>query len=222
MSVSEFRIDGSPHVEMVTLTRFETSGQTAMRPDGFWDVAILKSERGKKVLRTGLTTRTVYYAHDPGDEILSIAFRPSSFMPHMPSGTMVDIGILMETIGRDRMRIGDTVREIPTLDNVDVFIEWLARDETLVSDGIVASMIGGSPRAMSERSLQRHFRKTAGLTYKHFTMIQRAQRAVAMLQTGHTAADTAFALGYSDQAHMIHSLKRIMDATPGQIAKGAR
>ena len=73
--------------------------------------------------------------------------------------------------------------------------------------------------AMSERTLQRHFLKTTGLTYKHFTLIQRAQQAMAMLRAGQPAADVVFALGYADQAHMINSLRQIMGQTPGQIAR---
>ena len=37
---------------------------------------------------------------------------------------------------------------------------------------------------MSERTLQRHFLRTTGLTWKKFTLIQRAERAVAQLQAG--------------------------------------
>ena len=60
-----------------------------------------------------------------------------------------------------------------------------------------------------------------GVTYKTFTQIERAQKAVALLQQGRPAADVAFALGYSDQPHMIRSVKAIMGQTPGQIAGAA-
>ena len=66
--------------------------------------------------------------------------------------------------------------------------------------------------------MQRHFLKTTGLTYKTFTQIERAQQAMALIAQGRPAADVAFALGYSDQPHMIRSIKAIMGQTPGQIA----
>ena len=84
----------------------------------------------------------------------------------------------------------------------------------------MTSIVEGRPKAMTERTLQRHFLKTTGLTYKAFTQIERAQKAVALLQQGRPAADVAFALGYSDQPHMIRSLRAIMGQTPGQIARG--
>ena len=66
--------------------------------------------------------------------------------------------------------------------------------------------------------MQRHFLRTTGLTYKAFTQIERAQKALGLLQQGRPAADVAFALGYADQPHMIRSVKAIMGLTPGQIA----
>ena len=56
--------------------------------------------------------------------------------------------------------------------------------------------------------MQRHFLKTTGLTYKAFTQIERAQKALSLLQQGRPAADVAFALGYADQPHLIRSLER--------------
>ena len=86
---------------------------------------------------------------------------------------------------------------------------------------LVDSVLAGKPKAMTERTLQRHFLKTTGLTYKTFTVIERAQKAASLLRMGQAAADVAFALGYSDQAHMINSLRAIMGQTPGQIAREA-
>ena len=69
--------------------------------------------------------------------------------------------------------------------------------------------------------MQRHFLRTTGLTYKTFTQIERAQKAMALLQMGRPAADVAFALGYSDQPHLIRSLKAIMGETPGRSSQAA-
>jgi transcriptional regulator GlxA family with amidase domain len=42
-----------------------------------------------------------------------------------------------------------------------------------------------------------------------------------LLQTGLPAVEVALALGFSDQAHMINSLKAIMGQTPREIARAA-
>jgi hypothetical protein len=216
------KLDGwsSPVVESVTHTTFTTSGSMLMQPDGCWDVAILKSATGTTVLRTGLTTSAVTHHFAEGDEILSIAFKPSSFMSLMPGERMRDEGVVLSNIGRDRFALGSDVLEIPTMETVDSFVEKLLRNGIVEDNTVVASVVSGHPMAMSERTMQRHFLKTTGLTYKAFTQIERAQQALALLQQGRPAADVAFALGYADQPHMIRSLKAIMGQTPKQIATG--
>lgn len=210
----------SPLVDAVTHTVFSGNGSMLMQPDGCWDFVMLKSAGRTMVLRTGLTTRAVEHAFSDGDEILSVTFKPSVFMPLMPGERMLDEGVLLETVGRDRFWLGTDVIEIPTLNNVDRFIDKLRANNALEDNDIVASVVAGQPKAMSARTMQRHFLKTTGLTYKSFSQIERAQKAVALLQQGRPAADVAFALGYADQPHMIRSLKAIMGQTPRQIASG--
>lgn len=217
--IVQTRLIDSPFVESISAVRFETTGTTLMQPDGCWDIAIIKRGDDSMVLRTGLTTQPVVYEHEAGDEQLVISFKPHSFMPLMPGDIMRDEGVMLEKFGRGGFWIGTEVREIPTLENADVFVERLVRDGIVDSNELVASVVEGQPKAMTERTLQRHFLRTTGLTYKHFTLVQRAQKAVAMLQMGRPAVDVALALGFSDQAHMINSLKVIMGQTPKEIVR---
>jgi hypothetical protein len=214
------KLDGwsSPVIESVTHTTFGEDGSTLFQPDGCWDFAILKTVQGTTVLRTGLTTAAVSHPVTAGDEILAIGFKASAYMDIMPGERMLDQGVVLEAIGRDRFRIGSDVLEIPTFETVDGFVQKLLRRGIVEDNLLVASVVSGHPMAMSERTLQRHFLKTTGLTYKTFTQIERARRAVALLQQGRSAADVAFALGYADQPHMIRSVKGFMGQTPGQIA----
>ncbi|UJW86896.1 helix-turn-helix domain-containing protein [Devosia sp. SL43] len=216
------KLDGwsSPVVESVTRTTFSGDGSILLQPDGCWDFVIMKTQDVAMVLRTGLTTRSFEHHYRDGDEVLSIAFKPSVYMPLMPGERMLDEGVLLETIGRDRFWLGTEVMEIPTLETADSFVAHLLANSAVEDNTLVASVVSGHPMAMSERTMQRHFLKTTGLTYKAFTQIERAQQAISLLQRGRPAADVAFALGYSDQPHMIRSLKAIMSQTPRQIAGG--
>lgn len=217
--VRQVRPVESPLVASVTLTQFTAAGQTLMQPDGCWDIAVFNTGGERFVLRTGLTTRPDLVDHNEGDEILTISFRPDAFMSLMPGEIMRNEGVLLDRFGRRDFWIGTDVREIPTLENVDVFVDRLVRDGVVESNDVVTSIIDGHPKAMSERTMQRHFLKTTGLTYKHFTLIQRAQKAASLLRMGQKSADVAFALGYTDQAHMINSLRQIMGQTAGEIAR---
>lgn len=208
----------SPVVESVTRTVFTGAGTTLMQPDGCWDIAFLRNAAGTVVLRTGLTTTAVTHEFAAGDEILAIAFKPSSYMALMPGEAMRDQGIVLPGIGSDRFWLGSDVLEIPRFDNVDGLVSKLLKSGIVESNGLVASVVSGRPQAMSERTMQRHFLRTTGVTYKAFTQIERARKAMSLLQQGRPAADVAFALGYADQPHMIRSLKAIMGQTPGQVA----
>ena len=88
-------IDGwsSPLVQRVTRTIFTGTGEALMQPDGCWDFAFIRNQHGTMALRTGLTTRTVALDHAPGDEVLTISFRPDTFMPLMPGERMRDEGV---------------------------------------------------------------------------------------------------------------------------------
>lgn len=87
----------------------------------------------------------------------------------------------------------------------------------LRSDDLVARAFSGRPKAASKRSVQQHFRKTTGITQKDFQLIRRAQEAVRQLKAGHNAADVAIDLGYSDQSHMIKSIRKIMGHLPSNL-----
>ncbi|GLQ81367.1 hypothetical protein GCM10007881_48880 [Mesorhizobium huakuii] len=65
--------------------------------------------------------------------------------------------------------------------------------------------------------MQQHFKNTTGITQKDFQLIRRAQEAVRRLKAGDSAAAVAFDLGYTDQPHMIKSIKKIMGSLPSNL-----
>jgi hypothetical protein len=211
----------SSFLRSATRTVFAGSGRLLMPPDGMWDVAFLRSRQGLQVLRTGLTTRPVELPYADGDEVLSVGFAASSFMPLMPGDFMRDKGVLLQRIGSDRFRVGSDIFEVPRLDSVEDFAARLVKREVVQGHPLVASIVSGRPNAATERTMQRHFLRTTGLTMKAFDQIARAQQAVALLKAGEPAASVAYNLGYSDQPHLIRSLRAIMGRTPRQIAAAA-
>ncbi|MBD2021060.1 AraC family transcriptional regulator, partial [Leptolyngbya sp. FACHB-36] len=101
----------------------------------------------------------------------------------------------------------------------DVFVNRLVRQEILVRDPAIEAAIQGHPLDLSIRSLQYRFLQATGLPHKMIQQIERARRAVSLLEQGTPILDTAFELGYFDQAHLTHSLKRFIGKTPAQIAQ---
>ncbi len=113
----------------------------------------------------------------------------------MPGERMRDEGVVLSNVGRDRFWLGSDVIEIPTFETVDRFVAKLVGNGIVEDNSLVASVVSGHPMAMSERTMQRHFLRTTGLTYKAFTQIERAQKALDLLQQGRPAADVRLCAG---------------------------
>lgn len=109
--------------------------------------------------------------------------------------------------------------ELPTFANADVFVKRLVRQGLLVRDPVVAAAMEGHTPAMSLRALQYRFVRATGLTHKTIQQIERARNAVSLLEQGTPIGDTAFELGYFDQAHLTSALKRFIGQTPAQITQ---
>jgi AraC-like DNA-binding protein len=107
--------------------------------------------------------------------------------------------------------------EIPDYDNADAFVDRLVREELLVRDPLIESGLNGQWKDLSLRSVQRRFLRATGLTQTAFRQIERAHRAVELLEQGVPILDTALRTGYADQAHLTRSLRRFVGQTPAQV-----
>ena len=218
----ERRKDVHPLVQSVTHSVFTEAGSVEFLPDQCWDITFIRNRQGTFVLRTGLTTRPVRFDVEPGDENFAIAFKPFAYMPLMPGDVMRDEGVMLDMAGPGRFMLGVQSFEIPRLDSVEDFVRRLLTTEAVETNRLVASVVSGHPDAATERTLQRHFLKTTGLTLKTYGQIVRARRALVLLGEGTPAAEVAFALGYADQPHLIRSLRTFMGTTPGQLARASQ
>jgi hypothetical protein len=208
-------------VERVTRVVFDGDDLDVTTPDGCWDIVIMRQRGRVRVLQTGVITRPVTLDYSCGDEYLCISFRPGVFMPTRPGDSMVDRAFLRPIAGDDSFWFDGDRLEIPSFENAEGLVSRLTRRSALVRDEIVAGIADGDPRAISERSVQRHFQLSMGVTAKRFEQIRRARRAVELLQRGTPASAVANELGYSDQAHLTRVLKAIIGRTPGAIARQA-
>lgn len=210
------RTSDSPLILGVT-ERTYTGVADVTLPDGCWDFVVIKHSGKVDLLLTGAITQPVPLEFPPGTEVMNITFKPAVFLPQLPSPDRINKGIAISTASPKLFHLGNHTLEIPTFDNAELFAERLLRYGLLEKDQLVASVLNGTPMAASERSVQRHFQYTTGLTYKYFAQIQRAEKALSLLQAGMPALQVALAVGYSDQSHMINSLRRIMGQTPKKI-----
>ena len=109
--------------------------------------------------------------------------------------------------------------EIPDDENAEIFVERLVRNDVLVRDPLVETVLRGQPHALSARAVRHRFLRVTGLSQSRIRQVERAQRAAALLRQGTPIFDTVYEIGYFDQPHMTRSLKRWVGHTPGQIVR---
>jgi len=209
-------------VERVSRVIFDGQDRDITTPDGCWDLVVMRRQGQVSVLQTGVITRPVTLDFSCGDEYVCISFKPGVFMPATPADGMVDRAFLRPIAGDRSFWFDGDRLEIPTFDNAEGLVARLSQRSAFVRDEIVAGIADGAPRAISERSVQRHFQLSMGVTAKRFEQIRRARRAVELLERGTAVAVVAHELGYSDQAHLTRALKAFIGRTPGAIARQAR
>src|SRR4029079_9175081 len=208
----------SPFVERVTHVLYGGKADDVTTPDGCWDIVVQRHAGRVAILRTGVITAPVSLGYDPGDEYLSISFRPGVFMPRTPGVQMVDRAHLLPTPSPRSFWLEGSALEIPTFENAEGLVDRLVRGGIIVCDEIVDGLVTGRPRAATPRSVQRHFLRALGPTSHGLAQIRRACRAVDLLQQGCAPAEVAVDVGYADQPHMSRSLKRLMGRPPGGVA----
>lgn len=200
---------------------YDSEAHDVTTPDGGWDLVFMRRSGHLSVLQTGVITRPVDLRYAPGDEYLAITFKPGVFMPRVTAASMVDRGVLRATPAAGRFRLEAENLEIPTFENAECLVERLIGRGVLALDEVVDDVVQGRSKAMTPRTVQRHFERALGVTAKHLSLIYRAQEAAKLLAQGRAAAQVAAELGYSDQAHMTRSLKQLLGQTPARIARNA-
>lgn len=225
MSVTKHsRPSDSPLIQRVAVRYYHGGEGDVTMPDGARDIVVMKQNGRVQVMLTGNITQPIPLDFPAGTEVMNIMLAPGAFFTQaeLAAPKMLNESLFLPSAGKNKLWMGSDVLEIPTFENAELFVEKMLHGGLLDADELVERLVAGNPMAASDRTTQRRFLQATGLTYKYFTQIERAWKASNMLQMGYPALDVAFALGYTDQSHMIKSLKRILGQTPSQITSVAK
>jgi hypothetical protein len=220
----EFVFDSRPadssFVEMVWRTHSERAGTFTSVAVSNWEIVITTFDGKTMITARGPETKASQ-ANFPADaEFFGITFKLGTFMPHLPIRTLLDRqDATLPVASSKSFWLHGSAWELPSFENADVFVGRLIREGILVRDPVVEAATQGHTPDMSIRSVQNRFLQAPGLTHKTIQQIERARSAVSLLERGTPISDTAFELGYFDQAHLSNSLKRFIGRTPAQIAQ---
>lgn len=182
-----------------------------------WEMVVTKQREKITLSLRGPETQASPAPIPEDAEFLGIIFKHGTFMPNLPGYKLVDEEVHLSATGKNTFQLFGETWQFPTFENVDTFVGRLMRKELVLHDQLVADVLRGKTYDLSLRSIQRRFLHVTGLTYKAIQQVQRARRAVELLQSGVPILEATHQAGYFDQAHLTNSLRRYYGQTPVQI-----
>jgi len=215
--IPEERFVESPYIEWVAHGYTVANGLT-MRPAGYnWHLIFTRHEGVLRSLVVGALEAARPLDYIAGAETLWIQFKVGTFMPHLPATDTLNREITLSAGSGNNFWLEGKVWEIPTFENAETFVKRLVRIGAVTCDPLIEAALRDELAPTPARTLRYRFQHSTGLGQHHIRQIQRAQRAVELLRQGIPIVETAHELGYADQSHLTHSLKRFLGSTPGEI-----
>lgn len=159
----------------------------------------------------------------PADtEYFGADFRLGTYLPMFPRARLTDgRDHLLPTLPGGRILLGGREWEMPTPQNVDVFVDRLYRAGLLVVDPLAERLHhDGAVRGMPERTAQSRFLRAVGVSRRTVAVIERARYATRRLRDGASIADVVADAGYHDQPHLTRSLRALIGHTPAEVSRG--
>jgi len=163
-----------------------------------WQVVVWRQAGQTHLTVRGPETKATAVPIPANAEFLGVQFRLGAFMPDLPVLSLVDRDLTLP--GRRQLLPAERFGvRIPTYDNVEAFVNRLAREGLLVGDPVVSAVLRGRQTGVSRRSVERRVRRATGLTLGTIRQIKRANEAAKLLDQGATILDAVMQAGYADQ-----------------------
>jgi len=155
-------------------------------------------------------------------EYFGVDFRLGAYLPMFPPARLANLqDAVLPTLSDGWILLDGQAWEMPTPQNVDVFIGRLKRAGLLVFDPLVEELQhGGAVRTVPERTAQSRFVRAVGLSRRKLQLIERARHAADLLRAGTGIADVVSGAGYYDQPHLTRVLGQLIGHTPAELAHG--
>ncbi len=213
----EGRESDSPYIHMIWRGYTPPNYAATCPADSRWNLLLIKQHDEVKVTVEGPLTKALSKFRLDESEFLVIKFRLGAFFPYLPVTNLANTDALLPEGASKSFWLDGSTWQFPDFENVETFVERLVREDVLVLDPVVNSVLQNETPDVSDRTVRRRFLYTTGLTPKALQQIERAQQAATLLEQGGSILDTVYAAGYADQSHLTRSLKRYYGQTPAQI-----
>lgn len=217
--ICDERLSDSPYVETVWHSYSGMDAGSFLSMAEYHCGMVITRMAGKTIVTIRGPEIRATPAFSPSNaEFTGIIFKAGVFMPNLPTKKIMnrnDVN-LPEASSRSFWLDGESW-QFPDYENVDTFVDCLIRNEVLVYDPLVQSVLRDEPTDVSLRTMQRRFSQATGLTKGLALQIERARYATMLLKNGVSILDTMYQAGYYDQPHMTRSLKHFIGQTPSQL-----
>jgi AraC-like DNA-binding protein len=205
---------GGHHITVVQ-TYADKDGEDLVAPDGHWDIMVYKLKGVYQVLLFDRPLlQPVKVPVIAGQEQLIVSFHAGSYITQIPRS---EKGVHFLPVQNNEFHIGSCAFAIPTFEKVEEFVQALIEKSILIQDKVVVRTTQNQKQGASIRTVQRQFRRITGMTPHYYAQALRARQAAIMLRQGHPPVTVAHELGYADQFHMTHALKKFVGKTPREI-----
>jgi Helix-turn-helix domain len=214
------RPSDSPYIERVWRGFSSGGGQFLSVAAGNLELVVTRMPGFVMATLRGPETRATIIDCPPDGEWAAIRFRPGVHLPSLPTHLLLDHQNIHLPVADDgSFELEGSRWQLPDLDNAEAYVARLASRGVIARDELVESSLRGGGHTLTPRSVQRHFRRTTGMTHATLRQIQRARHATNLLRAGAPILDAIHEAGYFDQAHLTRSLKILIGQTPAAIAR---
>lgn len=221
--IFEERSPESPFIE--TVTRGHTVGEGfSIRPaESHWHMVLRKLNGKVDLLVVGPWTQSGVISYTDGAELLWIKLKLGTFMPQLPTRSILDSETVMPGAAGRSFWLGGSTWQFPDYENADTFVNRLVREQVLACDPLINTVLQNQAldQEVAARTVRHRFLRATGLTQSQIRQLERAQLAANLLRQGTPILDTVFEAGYFDQPHLTRSLKQWIGYTPAQIVETA-
>lgn len=213
------RLSDSPLVESVWLKKTFGNGVHSRIPDSSVNLIIVRDPRQVQCYINGPTTSGRVITYEADSETIGIRLKPELYLANVSTEAILNGQLDLAIVRKNYFKLEGRILPLFDFSNIEPLVEYLWTLGILRRNAYVHDVVSGSKlyADVSTRTVQRHFMQDIGLTPHYLLQAQRAHRAMSLIKQGVPALRVSNDLGYSDQSHMIRSLKNILGHTPTQF-----
>lgn len=204
-------------VRTVWCAEVEEAGVYPVAGSEFWGISFARSAGGAvTAVMDGPTLRASQVDSVVGDRYWGVELAAHVAIAGAAKEAVLDRQIGLP-VSEGRVEVAGRWWPIPDVEGLEAWVAGLVAAGALVDDPDIRAALAGDRVGATDRTWQRRFRRTVGLTAAQIAQLHRAQHAFVLLQGGMRPAEAAAAAGFSDQPHLTRALRMIRGQTPAAI-----